>query len=305
LKIRRIPGIMNIVEMGDPKEITALWKHPAVDRDFNLRTCPFNWFLLKRSLSVLSFEGVRFPTMTCRDSEQRREAQDRLWTSLNAKSAAIRQGPECLEALAGWVRGLGSNDEVGILAQQLLGGLFSPRFTASAESWAAAEVLVAAPRSPEVLKMVWWFLSGKVSRSKRLLARMAGGDLSAVNAIGIAVHNLVKGIRHMRGLYGDINVRSTLTPKAAARQCLFAPVTLYRQTNADVKLDGHVLPPKSLFVLKIGEASSQEGGSQLVFMDETWSRCPAAQWVPAMLEGLWRRATATTMESRNGAEDIE
>jgi hypothetical protein len=294
LKTLRIPGIVNIVEVSTPAEIKTLSINPALDRDFNLRTCPINWCLLKRSLSVLSFAGRRFPTVTRRDSEQRRTEQERLWTRLSGKAALIRSGPEELEPLARWVKGLGSTDEVGILAQQLLGRLFSPGFTASAESWAAAQVLVAAPRSWKP-KILWWFLSGKLGRSKRLLAQMVDGDLSAVNAIGIAVHNLVKGIQRMRALYADVNVRTTLAPAAAARQCLFAPVSLYRQANTAVRLGDHCFQRNSLFVLEIGKASQQEGGFPLIFMDETWSRCPGAQWVSAMLEGLWRRSTDSAL----------
>ena len=230
-------------------------------------------------------------TVTRRDSEQRRTEQERLWTRLTEKAESVRAGPEDLEPLARWVRGVGSTDEVGILAQQLLGRLFSPGFTASTQSWTAAQVLVAAPRSWKP-KILWWFLSGKVGRSKRLLAGMVNDDLSAVNAIGIAVHNLVKGIRRMRTLYADVNARSNLEPAAAARQCLFAPASLYRQAKTSVRLGDRLYPRNSLFVLETGDASRQDGGSPLVFMEETWSRCPGSQWVPAMLEGLWRRATA-------------
>ena len=77
-----------------------------------------------------------------------------------------------------------------------------------------------------------------------------------------------------------------------SRQCLFAPASLYRQAKTPVRLGDRLYPRNSLFVLETGDASRQDGGSPLVFMEETWSRCPGSQWVPAMLEGLWRRATA-------------
>lgn len=280
-----------MVEVIDPAEISSLARNPALDRNFELRTCPVNWFLLRRSLSVLSLGGKRFPTMTPRDSERRQTEQERLWNSLSEEAAKIRSGPEELEPLARWVRGFGSSDELGILAQQLLGRLFSPGFKASAKSWTAAEVLVAAPRSCRLDKMLWWWLSGKVRRSKRLLAAMVDGNLSGLNAVGIAVHNLVRGICRMRSLYANVDVRRGLEPEEAARQCLFAPVSVYRQASAAVQSGPELFPPKSLFVLQIGAASKQDGGRPLVFMEDTWSRCPAAQWVPAMLEGLWRRAT--------------
>jgi hypothetical protein len=81
LKQRRIPGIVNLFEVNDPSQIKALANDPIVDRFFDTRTCPINWFLLKRSLIVLSFEGRRFPTMEPRLCEKRARAQDELWTN--------------------------------------------------------------------------------------------------------------------------------------------------------------------------------------------------------------------------------
>lgn len=181
-----------------------------------------------------------------------------------------------------------------MLTQQLLGRLFSAGFVATEESWNAAKTLVAAPRSWKINRVFWWFVTGKVRRSKQLLAQMVNGDLSAVNAIGIAVHNVVNGLRHMRALYADGSIRSSLSPEAVACECLFAPVSLYRQATEAGQLGDCPFPRNSLFVLEIGKASQRDGGQPLVFMDNTWSRCPAADWVPAMLEGLWLRATIGT-----------
>jgi hypothetical protein len=48
----------------------------------------------------------------------------------------------------------------------------------------------------------------KVRRAKRLHAGMVKGDLSAVNAIGIAIHIAVKSSRQMRVLYANVAARS-------------------------------------------------------------------------------------------------
>lgn len=289
MKRLRIPGIANIYKVDEPEEIRALAQDHRIDRKFHLRTCPLNWLLLKRSLAVLSFKGRRFPTITSRDSEERQNHQQALAKSLHEKAASIRLGPQELDPLAHWVRGEGPESQVGILTQQLLGRLFLPGFVATEESWAAAKVLVAAPRSWRP-KVFWWFVTGKVRRSKCLLTQMVDGDLSAVNAIGIAVHNVVKGLRHMRSLYADSGIRSSLSPAAAAGRCLFAPVSLYRQATEAGQLGACPFPRNSIFVFETGKAAQREGGQPLVFMDRTWSRCPAADWVPMMLEGLWIRA---------------
>ena len=293
MKRLRVPGLIDLFKVSDPTEIKALASDPRLDRKFEPATCPINSLLLKRALTVLSFDGRRFPTMMPRASAQRELHQQELWNSLSERAPAIKMGPDELEPLANWVKGFGSDAQPGILIQQLLGQLFSSQFLATPESWAAAEILVAAPRSKNLPRMLWWFVSGKVRRAKRLLAGMVDGDLSAVNAIGIAVHNVVKSIRHMRLLYADANVRSGLSADAAAEQCLFAPVSIFRQATAAGQLGDCPFSRNSLFVFSIGEASQHAEGRSLVFMDETWSRCPANLWVPAMLQGIWRRANVS------------
>jgi hypothetical protein len=290
LKQRRIPGIVNLFEVSDPSQIKALANDPVVDRFFDTRTCPINWFLLKRSLMVLSFKGRRFPTMEPRLCEKRARAQDELWRKLNDQVATVMAGPIGLAPLAEWVKGAGSEAGVGILAQQVLGRLFRDDFTATPESWAAALVLVTAPRSSNLAKICWWFLTGKVRRAKGVLANMVGDDLSAMNAIGIAVHNLAKSLRKMRSLYADADSRKALSAEEAAGKCLRAPVSVYRQSAAKGTLNGTLFPKNSLFVLEIGAASQHDHGRPLIFMEESWSRCPASTWIPAMLEGVWRRS---------------
>jgi hypothetical protein len=292
LKRTHIPGIVNVFQVSDPKEIKALSNDPVIDRQFDTRTCPFNWFLLKRSLSVLSFDQRRFPTMAPRHCKGRERHRDDLWRRLNDDSADIRTGPAELAPIVTWIRGTGSDEEVGLLAQQLLGRLFKSDFTATAESSDAARVLAAAPRSPNLPKMLWWYVTGKINRAKHLLAGKVDKDLSAVNAIGIAVHNVIKGLRRMRVLYADVGTRNTLSAGAAASQCLFAPVSVYRQSTGPGKIGDCPFPKNSLFVFNIGEASRMQDGHTLVFMEESWSRCPASLWVPALLEGVWKRATA-------------
>jgi hypothetical protein len=290
LKRHHIPGVLDVIEVSDPQEIEAINADPRFDRKFDSRTCPFNWLLLKRSLSVLSYAGNRFPTMKSRESVSRKSAQQALWNRLSLKVPQVRLGPEELEPLSDWVRGHGTEESLGLRAQQLLGRLFSETFVATPESWDAAVTLVRAPRSSNLFKLIWWKLSGKIRRAKRQLAGMVNNDLSAVNAIGIAVHNLVKSLRRMRQIYSDEKLRMTLSPPDAVDRCLTAPVSVYRQATVAGELKGHQFSNGSIFILNIGEAAKMEGARRLVFMRDSWSSCPAEQWIPAMLEGVWLRA---------------
>jgi len=303
LKRLKVTGFVDLFEASDPSEIKALARDPRLDRRFDTNTCPINWLLLKRSLKVLSFRGQRFPTMMPRDNAERARRQQELWNILSEKAASIKNGPDELEPLASWVRGVGADAQLGMLIQQLLGQLFSSNFVATQESWKAAQVLVAAPRSRNLVLMLWWFLSGKIRRAKCLLAGMVDEDLSAVNAIGIAVHNVVKSLRHLRLLYADAEARGRLSAEVAAAQSLFAPISVYRQATAAGELGDCPYAQNSLFVLAIGEASRRGEGRSLVFMEESWSRCPANLWVPAMLEGVWRRACISNQPERQAVSE--
>lgn len=292
MKRHYIPGVLDVFESSEPQEIEAMSNDPRFDRKFDSGTCPFNWLLLRRSLSALSFEGNRFPTMKPRDSVERKSDQQVLWNRLNLMVPRVRLGPEELAPLSDWVRGYGAEEALGMRTQQVLGRLFSDAFVSTPESWDAAITLVKAPRMSNVLTLIWWNLSGKIRRAKRQLARMVNNDLSAVNAIGIAVHNLIKSLHLMKQIYSDEKLRSTLSPVDVVDRCLAAPVSIYRQATVAGELKGCKFSDGSLFVLNIGDAAKLEGAGRFVFMRGTWSSCPAERWVPAMIEGVWSRANA-------------
>jgi hypothetical protein len=227
--------------------------------------------------------------MEPRENAKRVQSQAELFQRLNQQAERMKTGPKELEDLAKWVRGE-TTGEVGLLAQQVVGRLFREDFVATPESWAAALTLVKAPRSSNLVKLAWWHFSGKVRRAKELLAGMVNENLSAVNGVGIALHNLVNSLHAMKEMYADVGARGSVTAADAAEKCLRAPMSLYRQATEDAELLGTAVRKNAIFVLKIGAASKREGGRPLVFLEETWSGCPASTWVPAMLEGLWRRA---------------
>jgi len=49
-------------------------------------------------------------------------------------------------------------------------------------------------------------------------------------------------------------------------------------------------------ILGLGSASKGAGNRDLVFLSQSWSRCPAEKWVPALLEGVWTRVLVTLQE---------
>jgi hypothetical protein len=66
-------------------------------------------------------------------------------------------------------------------------------------------------------------------------------------------------------------------------------------TTVGLDLAKHVF--HSLFTLGLGSASKGAANRDLVFLSQSWSRCPAEKWVPALLEGVWTRVSAPLHES--------
>ncbi|WP_109479249.1 hypothetical protein [Paraburkholderia sp. C35] len=288
---KHIPGLVDVIKVDQPADILRIAHDGSIDRAFGPRKPLLNGLLVRRILRVLSHHGHRFPTMRAREATGRERQQDALWQKLNAAAPDIRAAPDSLEPLAAWVRNTNANAEVGPLVQQVIGRIFSPTFEASGATWAAAQVIAASLAPGNTLRNLKWRITGKVTRAKAMLASMVGGDLAGVHGVSVAIHNVVKGVHQMRSLYLDPSVRPTLTPEMAGRRCLYAPAMVLRQATSDGTVGGCTYASGTLLLLELEKARQASGDESIIFLADTWSRCPAEQWVPAMLEGIWRRAT--------------
>lgn len=298
MKRIRIPGIVDVVASDDATEIEAFAQDPKLDRAYADHSILVNGKILQRVQETLQIGGRPFPTVASRCAEGRATAQDALWKQLNAMAPAYAAGPDEIESLAAFVRGEGSPDACGPLVQQVVGRLFAPNFTATAESWNAALVLNQAPRSLNFVLLAWWALTKKVDQAKQLLSEMVGGDLAAVHAIGVALHNIVSGVNLMRELYSDPSKRTALSPAEAGSQCIFAPASVLRQPTETENAAGSEIETGTLVILNLQTANAKTPDANLAFLRKTWSQCPAEQWVPALLEGIWMRACKSHSEAK-------
>ncbi|MBI0329473.1 hypothetical protein [Burkholderia plantarii] len=288
---KHIPGLVDVIKVDQPADVLRIACDGANDRAFASSRPLLNSLLVGRILRVLSFDGRRFPTMRARDAAGRANRQDALWHKLNAAAPAIRTGPPDLEALARWVRDPSGATAVGPLVQQVIGRTFSATFTADEATWGAALVIAGSLAPGNTWRNLAWRITGKVTRAKALLARLVDGDLAGVHAVGVAIHNVAKGLHQMRALYLDAALRETLTPEMAGRRCLYAPGVVLRQATSSGTIGGCPYSSGTLLLLELEKARQAGGDESVIFLADTWSRCPAEQWVPALLEGVWRRAT--------------
>ena len=290
MKRIHVPGVVDVVTSDDRSEIELLAANPKLDRAYADRSIPANAAFLDQLLGVLQVDGKRFPTVSPMGDSVRAVAQDALWKRLSAIAPILSAGSDSLESLASIVRGDAPADGAGLLVQQIVGALFAPDFKATRESWEAALVLAEAPHNLNPLKTVEWAINHKVDKAKVLLAGMVGGDLAAVHAIGIALHNIVSGVNLMRQLYADPANRTALTPDAVSTRCLVAPVSVLRQATAPDDSANHQFDAGTLIQLKLQDANAKTPDADLAFLRNTWSRCPAELWVPALFAGIWLRA---------------
>ena len=289
MKRAYFPGLIDIVGVTDPAEIRTISNDSRFDRDFILHGPVRNVQRLRKMLRIFSLDGRLFEPMLPRTDPSRAAAQDELWSRLSVKADEVKRGPFQLEPLAEWVRGIGTAGKLDLLVQQSIGRLFVETFTATAESLAAAHMVLEAATSSNVLKMLLWRISGRLERAKALLASQVNGDLVGVIAMITARQLIADGMHKMRQLAADPALRSSITTDATVDECLFAPATVVRQAKTSGQVGDCPFRKGSLFILGLGSASKGAANRALVFLSQSWSRCPAEKWVPALLEGVWTR----------------
>jgi len=288
MKINKFLPFKDVVIVDDAATIRALNDDEKLDRQFKLHNL-LNRFIVKRSLKNLSYNGSRFPHMLPKKDSIRLERHTELWNLFNSKVTDMAGGSDELEPIARWIRHDTSDVETGILAQQVIGQFFNPAFKATQKSWEAALIFHEDAVTTNLPKWLWWQLSGKAQHAKKFLASTVNGDIVAMHGIGVAVHNLVASIHKLRLLYDDTITRKSITPEKAVDLSLSAPPVVLRQALSKGAAAGCPYSKFTLFMLRLKDANHHNNAKDLIFMTNSWSRCPAEQWIPAVISGIWKR----------------
>lgn len=285
----RIPGVIDVVRLDQPADIKALSEDPRLDRAFTKAGPLFNRFLAGRIRKVLQVGGHPLPAVAPRDQPDRARLQAQLEQRLENAQLGT---PAQRATLAAYVRGEYGEDVLGPTAQAAVGELFSPGYVASAARFNAAKTLDAAPRSFNPFQMLWWALTGAVGRARKTLAEPVDGDPAAVHATGVAVHNLVRGLKIMRGIFAEPFARESLTTDAVVCRCAVAPATVMRQWKSKASTVHGELEPGTLTIFQLDDARLRCPSHATVFMTESWSRCPAHHWTASLIGAVWLEAKA-------------
>ena len=288
----RIPGLIDLIQADARSDIRSLANDARLDRKFDPCGPLINRVLVLRIRNVLRIAGMPLPSVAPRDDAERRAAQDKLRQRLDPAAGKPLWDEETIAGLAAAVRDMPGAPAIGPTTQQAVGRLFVADYRASSESWIAAAVLDAAVHTRNPLRSILLHLSGRLQRSRRLLADLVHRDLAGVHATGIAVHNLVRGFERMRELCKEPRWRSPSSADAVIEQCLFAPPSVLRQGVMPGATVAGAVRAGTLVILGLEAARERTPGRDVEFMAGNWAQCPAAAFVPALLGAVWKRAIA-------------
>jgi hypothetical protein len=284
----RIPFLIDLKRVDSEPDIRAMALDQRIDRDFVSRGPLVNRFLAGRVSGALRVDGKLLPSIAPRGDAERARSQAALHKRLDpAKGPLWDDGT--IGGLVAAVRGSASADTVGPLAQQAVGRLFNKNYVGDAASFQAAKDLDDAVRTFNPVRLFKLKLLGQLRRSRRLLAERVNGDLAGVHGTGIAVHNIVHGLQHMRELWG---AQPRPSADDAVRACLFAPQRVLRQATAKGGTVAGEVRPGTLVLLELEKAREASPGAETVFMAGTWAECPAGAFVAALLRAVWEGALA-------------
>ena len=107
-----------------------------------------------------------------------------------------------------------------------------------------------------------------------------------MHATAIAVHTLVRSLQDMRALWHHPGARESVTADDAVTRSLRAPEAVLRRWSAAAATEWGEVRPGTLTTFQLDSARSVDPG--MVFMTESWSRCPAHRWTAQLLRRCGR-----------------
>ena len=283
----RIPGLLDVVVVSEPKQIEELNQHPTVTRNINAGSGLLHRIVANRLLSDLSFHGKLLPVFLPREDLERARRQKHLDNQLEDLRGA--PGPESAE-IAAYVSGVKDALEIGVQVQQWCGKLFLAHYRATRESYEAGK-LIAGWASAPPWRTLFDKLSGKLDRAKELLSEAAEGDPHVIHATAIGMENITKTVRKLRRAAYDPE-KQRLSPDDILRECLAAPPAVLRTCTDQVRVSflAEPLDSRSLIVFLVAKAYTSSGDLDVAFLGDQWSACPARRVVPEMLRSAWHTA---------------
>lgn len=284
-KLIEVPFIGALLVVDELPHLQLLNRSDAVRRPLSEEGSLLMRFLHKRLFSDLRFAGHVLPALIDRDSRSREYHQAAVEALLADYRAQGRVSDEDLAPLFAFVAGKLDAKAAAIATQQVLGRWFQPGYKASTKTLDAAK------------RIESWTLPlprlgfSALERAKELLYDAAGEDVRGVHATAITVHHVVDALERMRAL---AKTSPSMSRTELLEHVLRPPPTLLRVCEREEQFPFLERPlPKGTVILirmaKIHDKSEQARklGTDTVFLEDEWSRCPARNAVRSLLVRVW------------------
>jgi hypothetical protein len=282
----RIPlrPFADVLVIDDPVQMAALNDHANVSRHISADGGGLHPLVRAWIYGTFSADGRPLAVVTARGDAARATRQ----VALERRLKHIDPDRDGVTALARYVAGATPGDEVGVVAQQVVGRLFDETYTATAASYRAAqELFTLSPRH-----LLTGLLRGRRAANRALLWSKAGGDLECLHATGVAIHGVVATLKRMRKRAHERGGSQGIEADAAIVHALVTPSMLFRSCTEDttVAFLREPLRRGTLIVFRLRAMYKAAAATDLGFSRSQWSQCPAHEAVPRLLMAVWDEA---------------
>jgi hypothetical protein len=284
-KLIEVPIVGSLLIVDELDHLQLLNRSEAVRRPLGEEGGLLMRFLHKRLFSDLRFAGHVLPALIDKDSRSREYHQAAVEALLADYRAQGRVTDEDLAPLFAFVAGKLDATAAAIATQQVLGRWFQPGYKATRET------LDAAKRIEQWTMPLPRLGFGALERAKALLYKTAGDDVRGVHATAVTVHHVVDALARTRKLAKS---SPGLGHAELLEQALRPPPTLLRICEREQSFPflERPLPAGTVILIRMSKIhdkseDARKRGTDTVFLEDEWSRCPARNAVRSLLIRVW------------------
>jgi hypothetical protein len=303
-KLIEVPYVGALLIVDELPHLQLLNRSDAVRRPLSEEGSLLMRFLHKRLFSDLRFAGHVLPALLDRDNRSREYHQAAVEALLPDYRAQGRVSDEDLAPLFAFVAGKLDANAAAIATQQVLGRWFQPGYKATQKT------LDAAKRVDKWTMPLPRLGMSALERAKALLYKTAGEDVRGLHATAVTVHHVIDALERMRDLAKSSAGATDIHAPELLEKVLRPPPTLLRicERQESFPFVDRPLPAGTVILIRMAKihdksAEARKQGTDTVFLEDEWSRCPARNGVRSLLVRVWE-AQQVTQDGVQPAADV-
>jgi len=284
-----IPFLVDLLLVDEAALMTRLNGHPNIGRHPVKSGRWINEAFRKHIESHLRVGDSPLPVFVGPEPAASRAPQKDLAARFDAAAAeGLNAHAEDVRRLAAYVAG-GAESGIGVITQRIVGRMYQPAYSATAESYQAAGVLAGSADPIRGAIPVW---TGGLARALARLGSAAANDVHCIHGTAVALPHVVATVRIMRKAFEDGDADRHATPADAVRSYMRVPPMLLRSCAADTQVEGLGRPLRAgtLVIFQLAKTVATSGEFDRAFARGEWNQCPASRAAFVLLEQVWEGA---------------